>query len=143
MTSKFYYDVGNETFLFDITLEIYSLGFTELFCLTNLVHVCEETPNLLIMQWILKTSMSRIFREKPSKLSNLANLVYADVSKKEAGKTARIIKRITQTSQKHFILVTQSKSLDYRTTIEVIEYNYHERLIDSWESLSKIIFEDL
>ena len=49
-------------------------------------------------------NVTYIFREKRSKLSNLANVVYADVSYKEAGKTARIVKQNiqlnTQTSQK-------------------------------------------
>ena len=64
------------------------------------------------------------------KLSNLANLVYADVSQKEAGKSTRLVKQNTQTSQRDFILVTHSKSVDYGTIIQVIEYKYHERLID-------------
>ena len=81
-------------------------------------------------------NVTYIFREKRSKLSNLANVVYADVSYKEAGKTARIVKQNSQnnsqTSQKDFILITHSKSVDYRTvTIQVIESKYHERLIDS------------
>ena len=62
---------------------------------------------------------------------NVTNLVYADVSLKEAGKTARAVKQNNQTSQKVFILVTHSKSVDYRTTIQIIEYKYHERLNDS------------
>ena len=58
----------------------------------------------------------RIFGEKRSKLSNLANFVYAYVSWKEAGKTARIVKQNIQTSQKDLNLVTHSKSVDYKTT---------------------------
>ena len=56
-----------------------------------------------------------------TKLSNLANLVYADVSQKEAGKSTRIVKQNTQISQKDFILVTHSKSVNYRTTIHGVK----------------------
>ena len=41
--------------------------------------------------------MLRIFQEKRSKLSNLANLLFTDVIKKGARKTARIVKQNTQT----------------------------------------------
>ena len=80
--------------------------------------------------------MSRMFREKCSKISNLANFVYADVSKKKSGKNSKNSQtrnQTTQSSQKDFILVTHSKSEDYKTTIQVIEYKYmyNERLTDS------------
>ena len=47
---------------------------------------------------IKRRKKPRMFREKHSKLSNLANFIYADVSEKEAGgKKARIGKLNTQT----------------------------------------------
>ena len=68
-------------------------------------------------------------------------MVYADGSQKEAGKTTRIVKQNnqnTQTSQRDFILVTHFQSVDYGTIIQVIEYKYHERLIDISENAFKI-----
>ena len=73
--------------------------------------------------------MSHIFHEKRSNNSNLANLVYTDV--KHVSKIVKQDSQNSQTSQKDFILVTHSKSVDYRITVQVIEYKYHERLIDS------------
>ena len=49
---------------------------------------------------------------------------------------ARIVKQNTQTSQKDFMLVTHSKSVDCRTIIQVIEYRYQENAF-------KIIFKQL
>ena len=67
--------------------------------------------------------MSRIFWEKRLKLSNLEKLVYAESAKK-----------------KDFILVSHSNSVDYRTTIQVTEHKYHERLIQSLENAFKMLF---
>ena len=86
--------------------------------------------------------MSRIFREKRLKLSNLANLVTLTSAKKKREKPSKNSQN-TQTSQKDFILVTHSKSVDYKTTIQVLEYKYHERFIDSLENAFKNIFEQL
>ena len=98
----------------NIYIYIYIYSFPSLF--SQLVTILKQ----------LIFSLCRAYFEKSTQ-----NLVTSQISltltsaKKKREKPARIVKQNTQTSQKDFILVTHSKSVDYRTTIRVIVYIYY------------------